>query len=168
MTTQGRRSFFATTAGIVTGVAGLVTAVVGLLTVGAQLGWFGSEDDGGGGGSGPAATGAGASTTVVAQFTVDPSRVAFEVLGPRESLVRVHNNSQTVPITWRAPSIEGADRAMFNASDVSCGARLGPGLSCEVRVRFAPARNGDYTARLVLQPENGPAREVDLAGKALL
>jgi hypothetical protein len=169
MAVETRRSFFATTAGIVTGLAGLITAVVGLLTVGVQLGWFGSDDaaktDTTGGGQPAASTTAPAN--LAANFTVDPAEVTFQVVGPRESLVTVRNIGP-VAISWRPPSVTGADRSAFTGTDVSCGARLDPNRTCQVRVRFAPGRSGDFTATLVLQPENGLAQEVKLVGKALL
>jgi hypothetical protein len=164
-----RRAFFATMPGVITGVAGILTAVVGLLTVSVQLGWLGSKDSG----NGTTATtrpapGASTTTTVPVQFTTQPSRVVFDVLGPREGLVTVRNTSPTVAITWRAFTIGGVDRSAFSASDVTCGTRLDPNRSCDVKVRFVPPHSGDFIATLVLQPEGAAAREVELVGKALL
>lgn len=159
MSGDRQRSFFSTTTGVLTGVAGVVTAIVGLITASVQLGWLGSAGDGKGGGT-PATT----TTVAVAVFTADPPRIMFEPLSSRETVVKVTNTSFLVPIAWTPFSVEG----QFTATDVSCGARLEPGRTCEIRVRFTPPKAGDYTGRLILQPENGPAREVGLAGKSLL
>ena len=166
MATDQRRSFFATTTGVVTGLAGAITAVVGLLTAGVQLGWWGSDGNGGGGGGTSVTTTA--TSGAQAQLRVDPSSVKFEVLGPKEQVVTVRNQSTTAPVSLRPVSVSGPDRAAFTASDVSCGSRLDPGRTCDVRVRFAPSRSGDFAGRLVVQPDAGPAMEVDLVGKALL
>jgi hypothetical protein len=164
------RSFFTTTTGLVTGLAALLTAVVGFLTVGTQLGWLG------GGGDGPATTttvagtGAGGVATTAAgppTFTVEPSRVTFEALGQREVLVTVRNNG-TSAITWRPFTMSGPDAAAFSVTDVSCLPQVAAGRSCEVRVRFAPPRSGDYAARLVVEPQGGTAREVDVTGRHIL
>lgn len=182
------RSFWSTTAGIVTGLAGTLTAVVGLLTAGAQLGWFGSDD------SNNASNTAASTTTIVATGTnaagnsvgpgttvrspagaagslstlaVNQEKLTFQPLGAKEQNVSVRNTGTTA-VGLRAPFVDGVDKAQFNASDLTCGTRLDAGRSCDIKVTYLATKSGKATARLVIEPTTGVAAEVQLEATSLL
>jgi hypothetical protein len=183
------KSFFQTTAGVVTGVAGILTAVVGLLTVGAQMGWLGSKNGGTpastSGSTTPGApptsagslgtpTTAGRTATTAAgsesnapQFTVDPPAVTFENLGPRDQDITITNTGSS-SISFFSPTVTGSNAARFAASDETCGSGLDAGRTCQLKVTFTPSGAGTFTGTLVIKPTVGPNREVPLKGTALL
>lgn len=186
-----QKSFFQTTAGVVTGVAGILTAVVGLLTVSVQLGWLGSKDSSdkvkstatttpnspstsaGFGSTTPGRTGTtafGSNTTsgsgAVALFTVDPPSVTFENLGPLSQDVTI-TNTGTGPITFLSPTVTGTNATEFTAADETCGSRLDAGRTCQVKVTFVPKGGGTKTAILLIRPSGGTNREVPLKGTTL-
>jgi hypothetical protein len=186
--TVKERSFWSTIPGLVTGLAGLLTGIVGLLTVAVQLGWIGSDDDdsskqtdttapatagndGGPGTTVSALLGGGARSATTAPsaggLTVEPASVTFPAVGSREEVVTVRNATNAA-IALRAPTISGVNANQFTATNVDCGTSLAAGRSCSVKVTFAASRGGESTANLVIQPANGPAREVPLVGRTLL
>ncbi len=147
---EGKRSFFATIPGLVTGLAGLLTGVVGLVTVLIQLGVLGGDDASDStngttttvvGGTAPATGGGGGATatTEVARFSVSPSPLDFPSAGPRTKPVRVTNESSSTALTILTPQITGTDRAQFSASSGTCNAPVRAGSSCELQVTFSPS-----------------------------
>src|SRR5947209_5890389 len=126
------RSFWTTTAGVVTGLAGVLTAIVGLLTVSVQMGWIGSKNNNGN--AQPAASANGTSTTLSSgasttanglagfstttaggQLSVTPTKVTFPALGDRDQQVKV-SNVGTGPLDLRTPYVDGTDKAQFTVS----------------------------------------------------
>lgn len=185
-----QKSFFQTTAGVVTGVAGILTAIVGLLTVSVQLGWVGSKDTNNvnttgtttpdsptsAGGFGSTTTGRSGTTTfgsnttsgsAAALFTVDPPSVTFESLAPLNQELTI-TNTGTGPITFLSPTVTGTSPSEFAAADETCGSRLDAGRTCQIKVTFAPKGSGTKTAILLIRPAGGTNREVPLKGTALL
>ena len=189
------KSFFQTTAGVVTGIAGILTAVVGLLTVAAQLGWLSSNDGGspvkstdsttnttatngtpttvgrfGTATTSPystsGASGTGSAGAAAPQFTVDPPAVTFENLAPTVQEITI-SNTGTSAISFQSPTITGADASRFTVSDETCGTRLEAGEACQLKVTFLP-RSGTSTATLLIRPSVPPQREVPLKGTSLL
>jgi hypothetical protein len=181
------RSFWSTTAGVVTGVAGIVTALAGLLGVAAQQGWLNSKSNdhstttvttvqpsgdnpvvgGSAGSSGSGASGSGRSSSTPL-FDVVPSQVTFDKLGPRDKQLTIRNLGTTA-FTLPLPTVQGPDASRFTVTDATCGGRLDASRSCEVKVTFNPNKAGDFTARLVVQPTNAPtARDVPIQASALL
>lgn len=190
------KSFFQTTAGVVTGVAGILTAVVGLLTLSAQEGWLSSKN-----GSTPAATtgttvnpnlpstsvgslgtpttsggattggssnsGAGSGAGTAAQFTVDPPAITFENLGPRDQQVTI-TNTGTSSISFLLPTITGTNSSAFTVSDQTCASGIDAGRTCQLKVSFAPPGVGTFTATMLIKPTIGPNREVPLKGTSIL
>ncbi len=185
------KSFFQTTAGVVTGLAGILTGVVGLLTVGTQLGWIGgsggdgdnttattapadasSQSPGAAGGqtatTGRSGTGAGSGTATAApRFTVDPQSLTFENLGPRDQQVTIENIGSSA-ISFDPPEITGANATQFSVANQTCGTRLAADSSCQLKVTFEPDRGGTYTATLAIQPVGASVKEVPLRGTSLL
>ncbi len=186
-----KKPFWSSVPGVVTGVAGVVSAIVGLLGVSLQLGWIGGDDGSpsaatstsvagaagaaGGSTSTPPPTLRGAttvpsSTAASGKFEVNPASISFEPLQPsRESIVTVVNTGD-VSLTVRAPRLSGSGADHFRATDVDCTkSPLVAGLSCQVKVTFAPQRPGQYEARLVVETSNAlRATEVALKGNAPL
>lgn len=184
------RSFFSTTAGLVTGIAGVLTAVVGLLGLAAQQGWIGSQGDSDEkttttnpsqttltaplGGVLPTTTAPGGAvapgaTSAAARFNVTPAEVDFSRLSTRETFVKIENVG-TNAIPFDAPTVSGPNRTNFTATpvDSSC-TRLDPNRSCQIKVTFAPPGAGQYSATLVIDPTGAPpAKEVALKGSALI
>ncbi len=174
--TKGK-AFFSTLPGVISALAGLVTVIVGVLAIAAQLGWLGGDDDDevvddrssttttatSGAGSG-----SGSSTTVAAaSLSVSPRSVTFAALAAKKQKVKVKNEG-TSPVTLKPPEMTGADRAQFSATALDCSSSLGAGRSCDVEITFAPTRQGQYTARLVVAPTSGSAVEVQVEGNHLL
>ena len=171
---EGKRSFFATIPGLVTGLAGLLTGIVGLVTVLIQLGVVGgdSASDGTSGATSTTvaqAAGSGPSTTEVPRFVVNPTVLDFGSGGPRTKAVTVKNESNSVPLNVQSPQITGTDRAQFNVSSGSCTSPVGPGRSCELSVTFSPSgplRN--YQAALEVGALGTRAQEVRITASSLL
>ncbi len=187
-----RGSFWSTMPGFVTGAAGLLTALVGLLGLSVQLGWIGGGGSGAGNGtSTTVSTVPGASTTVAAgsattvagsssatkpagqtgtaQFTVEPTSVDFTVGAPRQATVKVRNTGE-VPLTVKAPTVNGSGATHFVAGDVNCtGQPLAPGRSCELQVVFAPKAGGAVSAVVAIAAAEAPKQiEVQVKGSSLL
>lgn len=184
-----KRSFWSTTAGVVTGVASVLTAIVGLLGAGASLGWFGSKDNDSKSaanaassttnGGATSSTAFGATTTTVfgrtattAGFSLtplqpSPDQLTFDSLGARDQQVTIRNTSSTT-LTLRKPTVSGVDASQFTATDLTCGTRLDANRTCEVKVTFLATKSGTSTATLVVQPDGPPALEVPLRGSRLI
>lgn len=172
---EGKRSFFATIPGLVTGLAGLLTGIVGLVTVLIQLGVVGGDDasdstSGGGGTTTTVAQGAvgGPSTTEVPRFVVNPTVLDFAAGGPRTKAVTVKNDS-SVLLNVQSPEVTGTDRAQFSVSSGSCTSPVGPGRTCELSVTFSPSgalRN--YQASLEVGALGARAQEVRITASSLL
>lgn len=173
-----KKSFWSSVPGVVTGVASILTAVVALLGISAKAGWIGGG--GGDGGATVASSSEGATTTIApaargatptsggtaaGEFAVEPASATFEPLKPKEATVTVRNTGD-VPLTMRAPTVDGSAAAAFKVADLTCTRSvLAPGRSCEVKVTFAPAGPGEYSAVLVVAASNAPRQvEVGLKG----
>ena len=173
---EGKRSFFATIPGLVTGLAGLLTGIVGLVTVLIQLGVVGGDNasDSTSGGAttvtqGAQAGGGGPSTTEVPRFVVNPTVLDFASGGPRTKTVTVKNDSNSVLLNVQSPQITGADRAQFSVSSGNCTSPVGPGRTCELSVTFSPSgplRN--YQASLEVGAQGARAQEVRLTASSVL
>jgi hypothetical protein len=171
---EGKRSFFATIPGLVTGLAGLLTGIVGLVTVLIQLGVLGGDNasDSTSGGSTTTtvaqAGGGGPSTTEVPRFVVNPTVLDFPSGGPRTRTVTVTNES-SVPLNVQSPQITGPDRAQFSVSPGNCTSPVGSGRTCELSVTFSPSgplRN--YQASLEVGALGARTQEVRLTASSVL
>lgn len=167
---ENKKSFWSTIPGLVTGLAGLLTGIVGIVTVLIQLGVLGGGDSGGPvGTTGTSVAGGGMATTETPRFSVSPSTLDFKPADPREKTVTVKNTSDTATVTLTQPQVTGQDRGQFSASAGTCSGPLRPGLSCEVKVTFAPAGAlRTYTAVLQLTSAGGRGEEVRLTASTLL
>lgn len=171
---EGKRSFFATIPGLITGLAGLLTGVVGLVTVLIQLGVVGgnnASDSTGGPTSTSVAQGAGGgpSTTEVPRFVVNPTVLDFAAGGPRTKTVTVRNESTSVLLNVQSPQITGAGRAQFTVSSGSCTSPVGPGRTCELSVTFSPSGPlGTYQASLEVGAVGARPQEVRITASSLL
>ena len=172
---EGKRSFFATIPGLVTGLAGLLTGIVGLVTVLIQLGVLGGDNasDSTSGGSTTTtvaqAGGGGPSTTEVPRFVVNPTVLDFPSGGPRTKTVTVKNDSNSVLLNVQSPQITGADRAQFSVSPGNCTSPVGSGRTCELSVTFSPSgplRN--YQASLEVGALGARTQEVRLTASSVL
>jgi hypothetical protein len=102
-------------------------------------------------------------------MTAEPARLDFGPVRTGQSAERgvTVANPSRVAITLRRVAVEGADAADFRlAGGCAEGARLAPGGSCTLSVRFAPAETGERVARLVVEPAAAGRLEVPLAGAA--
>jgi len=163
-----RRSFWSSVPGVITGVASILTVTVALIGAGVTLGWFGSgvKDEP------PASavtttTGATAATTSSTPLQASPASLRFEGLGARDQRVTVRNASAG-SLTLRRPTVAGVDAGEFEATDLTCGARLDANRTCEVTVVYLATKAGTATATLVIQPEGAPALEVALRGSRVI
>ena len=103
------------------------------------------------------------------RMTAAPARLDFGAVRTGQSAERgvTVANPSRVAITLRRVAVEGADAADFRlAGGCAEGARLAPGGSCTLSVRFAPAETGERVARLVVEPAAAGRLEVPLAGAA--
>jgi hypothetical protein len=192
------KSFFQTTAGVVTGVAGILTAVVGLLTLSAQQGWLSSKSS-----STPAATtgttlnpnlpstsvgSLGTPTTSVGSATTagsgnsgagggaGTSAAQFTVDPPAITFENLGPRDQQVTITntgtssisFLLPAITGTNSNAFTVSDQTCGSGVDAGRTCQLKVSFAPPGVGTFTATMLVKPTSGPNRVVPLKGTSIL
>lgn len=102
------KSFFSSMPGVVTGVAGLLSAMVGVAGLAFQQGWVGGSTNAAR--PGTVAPGQSAPQSS-ATFSVDPARLTFEPLGPRQATVTVRNTG-LVSLQIEPPVITGADAAL--------------------------------------------------------
>lgn len=166
---EGKRSFFATIPGVITGLAALLTGIVGLVTVLAQIGVLGG---GSGGSSGITTTVVGGGNTATAEaprFTLSPSSLDFPASGARTKSVKVTNESGSAPLLVSPPRITGTDRAEFSVSSGDCNAPLRAGSSCELQVTFSPSGTlRSYQATLEVSPEGARTQEVRITASSVL
>jgi len=169
---DGRRSFWSSIPGLITGVAGLLTGVVGLITLLVQQGIVGnssSDKPASGVTTTVAAGGAGATpATATGSIVVDPKAVRFTLADPAPKQVTVKNAS-TVAITIPTPVASGKDGAQFAVDPGDCTKSLRPNLSCTMTVTFkASAALTTYTAKLEIVPSgNVLPQEVALSASTL-
>ncbi len=170
--TDGRRSFWSSIPGLITGLAGLLTGVVGLGTLAVQQGIIGK-----GSGSPVVTTGAPGSsgapatpTTGAGVFIVNPTALDFAPADAKEKLVTVKNFGPT-PLTVQTPRVDGKDPDRFSASYGTCtGAPLPAGLSCTLKVTFTPGGAlKRFEAKLQVTATGAPQSvEVALSASTLL
>lgn len=150
---DGRRSFWSSIPGLITGLAGLLTGVVGLGTLAVQQGIIGGKDSAATTTTAVGATPAGGPTTTAAEaasFSVDVSRIQFQA-GDRQKKVKVTNPTRTATVTMQAPTFQGSEPSVFSADNGCTKKQLGPKEDCTVTITFAPAGLlKAYTATLVL------------------
>ena len=174
---DSQKSFFSGLSGAMTGLAAVLSAIVGVVGLSVSQGWIGGTKNAAtsGSASGSSTTVAGgppSSTAAVAQFSVDPSSIVFQAIGPREITVKVANTG-VVPFTLQPPTIaSGSNADRFTVVDQSCGGSFGgsvdPGRSCELKVTFIP-KPGTFTATLVVAVTGGlRAVEVPIHASAVL
>jgi len=165
---DGRRSFWASVPGVVTGVAALLSAVVGLITLLVQF-----DVIGGGGGDAsdsPTTTVAGAPAAEVPTFTLSPATLEFKPTDPKRKDVTVKNTSKVATLVVPQPQLTGTDSRLFSAAFGTCtGAPLAPGLSCTLTITFAPKGPlSNYNATLQVAPAGARADEVQVKALSLL
>jgi hypothetical protein len=181
---DGKRSFWSSVPGLITGLAGLLTGVVGLITLLVQQGVIGNNSSGGKlpplGTSVPSATVPGtpgtvagsSSSTASGTFTVSPTALDFAPTDPRTKAVTVKNTGNVTTLTDFRSTVDGKDAGLFQASLGDCGGPLPANGTCTVKVTFTPQSGAalkQYTARLRLSATPAPAvAEVVLTGSALL
>jgi hypothetical protein len=171
------KSFFSTTAGLITGAAGVLSALVGAAGLAIQQGWVGGSSGdagssavgrpGGAGQTGSGARSGGATAAVVPTFSVEPDSLSFQPVGSKDAKVKVRNTG-VVELKLQPPTITGEDADRFKASEGTCDGPVDPGRSCELEVSFSP-KTGSFTALLVVDADGGArAEEVPLKGTAAL
>lgn len=181
---EGKRTFFATIPGLVTGLAGLLTGIVGLVTVLIQLGVVGNKDSSDsskgattttvvGGTAAPGATGGSGggatATTEVPRFSVNPTTLDFASTGSRTRTVKVSNDSTSATLTVLVPRLAGNDAAQFSANPGDCTRPVAPGLSCQLQVTFSPTGPlRKYEATLEVTAQGARGLEVPVTGSSLL
>jgi len=167
---DGRRSFWSSVPGAVTGLAGLLTAVVGLLTLLVQLDVIGGDDSPDRpptAGTTPApggATGGVQSPTEAATFTLKPDTLEFKATDARRRDITVKNTSKSATLVVPQPQLTGTDSRLFSAAFGTCtSAPLVAGGSCTLTVTFAPSGLlGNYNATLQVAPAGARAEEVQI------
>ncbi len=157
---DGRRSFWSSIPGLITGVAGLLTGVVGLITLLVQQGVVGNNNSSDKPPAGVTTTVApGVTQTTMGAIQVVPTSVRFTLAdqGPRQ--IKVTNRS-SVPITIPTPAVQN-NAISVNAGD--CAKSLSPNLSCTITVTFKPSGAlTNYTGKLVIAP-SGPVLPEEVA-----
>ena len=162
---DGRRSFWASVPGVVTGVAGLLSAVVGLITLLVQFDVIGGGDAS----DSPTTTVAGAPSAEVPTFTLSPATLEFKPTDPKRKDVTVKNTSKVATLVVPQPQLTGTDSRLFSAAFGTCtGAPLAPGLSCTLTITFAPKGPlSNYNATLQVAPAGARADEVQVKAMSL-
>jgi hypothetical protein len=61
-------------------------------------------------------------------------------------------NKGSAPITYDTISIGGSDKDAFSEINNCAGRSIPPGGSCQVKVTFHPAKTGDLSAALFINP----------------
>lgn len=166
------KSFFSTTAGLITGVAGVLSAVVGAAGLAIQQGWVGGGSDanpstasqpGASSQAGSGRRSGGSTAAEVPTFAVEPTSLSFQPVGSRDAKVKVRNTG-SVELKLQSPMITGDDADRFEASEGSCNGPVDPGRSCDLEVTFSP-KPGSFRALLVVDADGGAkAAEVPLKG----
>jgi hypothetical protein len=182
--TDGKRSFWSSIPGLITGLAGLLTGVVGLITLLVQQGLIGNSGSKkiatgntpttvtttvAGGTSGT--TAAGTVTVAAGSFALTPKPLDFQPTDPKQKPVNVKNTGSTV-LTGLQASFTGPDADRFSASMGDCVGSLVANLSCTMKVTFTPAPGAPlkkYTAKLQVAAPGAPrGDEVDITATTLL
>jgi len=175
---EGRRSFWSSVPGLVTGRAGLLTAIVGLVAVLIQLGVIGGNDSKSPAGpstasSAPASGGGGAPTTTApATFEVKPTTLDFAPTAAREQTVTVTNTSRSGTLTLFSPTLTGDDPGRFSVSGNCTGTAIPANGSCILKVMFTPASGAalkKYSATLRISvEETSRVADVTLTASTLI
>lgn len=180
---DGKRPFWSSVPGLITGLAGLLTGVVGLITLLVQQGVIGHDSGSTTGATGTTVTstvaggtsgttsGAPGRSTEAGSFTLNPSALDFGPTDPKQKTVTVKNTSTSATLTINEPIRTGTDADRFSASLSGCTA-LAPNLSCTIQVTFTPTSGAalkKYSATLQVTA-SGAARgaEVALTASTLL
>lgn len=109
---------------------------------------------------GMAATGAALS---VATTAVDFGEVPVGTRGDVRS-VEIENVGAE-PVEIATVRLGGLDAAVFSVVQDRCSGRLlSPGATCSIDVRFGPAEEGGWSARLIVRDPTGEGVDVDLGG----
>jgi len=177
MVSEGRRSFWSSVPGLVTGLTGLLTAIVGLVAVLIQLGVIGGKDSSSSpstvtNGSSPASgAGGGPTTTVPATFEVKPTTLDFPPTAAREQTVTVINTSRSGTLTLGPPTLIGDDPGRFSVAG-NCGGTVPANGSCPLKVTFTPASGATlkkYSATLRISvAETSRVVEVNLTASTVI
>lgn len=155
------KSFFSGLHLAITGFAAFVTAVVAIVGLAINQGWIGGNSKSASTGG----TGSSASTAAVPQYSVDPTEIVFQPVGPTTASVKV-TNTGVVPITVESPMV--SDTSHFSARDQTCSGSVDPGRSCQIQVTFKHAP-GSFDATLVIRVTGAPkATEVSIKATAIL
>jgi hypothetical protein len=181
---DGKRSFWSSVPGLITGLAGLLTGVVGLITLLVQQGVIGNNSSAKNGATPgttvPSATVPGTPSTVAGSssstasgtFTVSPTALDFAPTDPKTKAVTVKNTGNVTTLTDFRPTLDGKDAERFQVSLFDCGGPLPANGTCTVKVTFTPQAGAalkQYTARLRLSATPAPAvAEVALTASTLL
>lgn len=163
---DGRRSFWSSIPGLITGLAGLLTGVVGLITLLVQQGVVGnnSSDKPPSGVTTTVVPGAPGATPAAAMGSigVDPTALRFTLADQAPKPVKVKNTS-AVAITIPKPTVSGANNAQFVVDPGDCARSLSPNLSCTMTVTFKPSGLlTSYNATLRIEP-SGPVLPAEVA-----
>lgn len=180
---DSNKSFFSGLHGAITGFAAFVTSIVAVVGLALNQGWIGGHSrstsptvptvPGETTTSFPGETTTATSTipggnsVAAVTYTVVPTVVNFQPLGPYDAIVTVKNTG-TVGMTVQPPTIDGKDSGRFAVTDFGCTAPVDAGLSCPIKVTFTPAP-GTFNARMVVRVDGAPqSTEVALVAKAIL
>lgn len=163
---DGRRSFWSSIPGLITGLAGLLTGVVGLGTLAVQQGIVGGT----GSATTTTAVAPGSPTTTTVEsgvFTVTPSPVKFQA-GQREATVTVANAGKT-GITVKPPEFSPVGVSVFRTDTGCSNVTVRRGRSCELKIFYTPSGLlKAATAKLVITADGVPgATEVLIETSAL-
>lgn len=158
---DGRRSFWSSVPGLITGLAGLLTGVVGLITLLVQQGVIGHD-------SANKSSSAGTSTTVTStvaggtagaapggnstaggRFGLSPGSLDFQPTDSKQKPVTIRNTGST-DLTNVQATVTGPDSKVFSVAIGDCTGRVVANLSCTVNVTFTPPPGAlkKYTATL--------------------
>jgi len=156
---DGRRSFWSSIPGLITGLAGLLTGVVGVGTLAVQQGIIGGRDSATTTTTVVGAAPAGGPTTTAteeASFTVDATSLRFQAT-ERSKRITVTNSSRTATITMLAPRFNGPDQTVFSVGPECSNTVLRPNATCTVTVQFAPSGLlKQYNAKLQFEAKSVP------------
>lgn len=185
---DGKRSFWSSVPGLITGLAGLLTGIVGLITLLVQQGVIGRDSGSNVSAGNPGSTtvssgvaGTGTSTvaggttatTEAASFTVSPATLDFAPADPKDKTLTVKNTSNTARLTVYSPTLMGQDQDRFSVSAGACtNAPLPANGTCTLKVTFNPQAGAalkKYSATLQVKvAETARVNEVALSASTLL
>lgn len=170
---NSNRRFWSSIPGLVTGLAGVVTAIVGLVTVLINLDVIGGDSGNGtddptvststappsGATTVPRAGTAGAAPT----FEVTPTAVNLTLLNTDDDVTVRNRGSAPLRVTTE---LTGGAPQQFEVDDQDCTSAT-VASQCVIKVTYRATAAGDHVARLQVEVEGAPTREVQLTGKAL-